>query len=120
MLPSGSKPQFPRRELNMQEAQNRLNATAALRMSDEQFAKHRAAEVERRAQFAESYPTIASVIDKHIMSNLPGDVDAREVIVPTQGRNEEEDEKLAEVRKVHRRMAEAGTIPATIINLLPW
>jgi hypothetical protein len=104
----------------MQEAQNRLNATAALRMTDEQFQKHRAAEVERRAQFAQSYPQIASVIDKTIVSNLPSDVDAREVIVPTQGRNEEEDEKLAEVRKVHRRMAEAGVIPATIVNLLPW
>lgn len=102
------------------QAGQRLNATTALRMSDADFQKHREAEVQRRSQFATVYPEIATAIDKTISSNLPSDVDAREVIIPVQGRNEEEDEKLAEVRKVHRRMAEAGVIPATIINLLPW
>lgn len=101
-------------------ATTRLNATAALKMSDAEFEKHRAAELAHRSQFAENYPIIASSIDKQIMSNLPDEVNAREVIIPTQGRNDEEDEKLAEVRKVHRRMAEAGVIPASVVNLAPW
>lgn len=98
----------------------KLNATVALQMSPADFDKHRAAEVARREQFASHYPVIASAIDNAILNNLPGDVNSREVIIPTAGRNDEEDEKLAEVRKVHKRMAESRTIPATIVNLLPW
>lgn len=100
--------------------ETRLNATAALRMSDAEFDQHRAAELARRSEFATHYPSIATAIDRTILSQLPEDVNAREVIIPTQGRNDEEDEKLAEVRKVHRRMAETRTIPATIGTFLPW
>lgn len=104
----------------MSTAGQKLNATAGLHMSEAEFEKHRAAEVAHRAQFAKDFPTHAAAFDKAILANLPDDINAREVIIPVEGRNDEEDEKLAEVRKVHRRMAESGTIPATIVSLLPW
>src|SRR5271170_663851 len=91
-----------------------------LDMNPDQLAKHRSDELSRREEFAKLYPDIARGIERDVASNLPNEIDAREILIPAQGRNEEEDEKLAEVRKVHRRMAEAGVIPATIVNLLPW
>jgi hypothetical protein len=91
-----------------------------LDMSPAELERRRAQEIARRDQFAGLYPQIAASIDRAVIANLPSDVNAREVIIPTVGRNEEEDEKLAEVRKVHRRMAESTIIPATVINLAPW
>lgn len=84
------------------------------------FAQHRDQEIARRAEFAKLYPNEAAAVDKTIVNQLPSGFTQQEVIMNVQGRNEEEDEKLAEVRKVHRRMAEVGTIPATIIWMHPW
>lgn len=84
------------------------------------FGRHREVEQARRDEFAKLYPKEAAAIEGSIVSNLPSGVVAQEVLLKVTGRNEEEDEKLNEVRKVHRQMAEIGVIPATVVNLLPW
>lgn len=84
------------------------------------FDAHRAAEIARRAEWAKNYPGEAATIENQIASSLPSGIKQEEVLLRVQGRNEEEDEKLNEVRKVHKQMAEIGTIPATVVNLLPW
>jgi hypothetical protein len=93
---------------------------ATLKNDPVAFAKHRDGEMARRAEFAKLFPNEAAAVDATIINQLPGGVAPQEVILNIQGRNEEEDEKLAEVRKVHRRMAEVGTIPATIVWMHPW
>lgn len=98
----------------------RLGASVAERMTGEQFRQHREQEIARRTEFASLYPQIAAQIERQIASNIPDGYNQNEVIIPTVGRNDEEDEKLAEVRKVHRRMAEIHVLKATVINLCPW
>lgn len=98
-----------------------LNATAAATMSPEQFDRHRAQEVARRSEFASQFPTLNADIERAIIANRPGGVATEEIIIPIgSGRNDEEDEKLQEVQKVHRRMSEVGTLAATVVNMLPW
>lgn len=84
------------------------------------FDAHRAEEVLRRENFAKLYPAEAAAINSTIVHNLPPGVSQGDVLKGVHGRNEEEDEKLNEVRKVHRQMEEIGVIPATVLNLLPW
>lgn len=96
-------------------------ADPKLLQDEEAFARHRDQEMARRAEFAKLYPNEAAAADANIANNAKAvGVSPEDVLRNIVGRNEEEDEKLAEVRKVHRRMSEVGTIPATIVWLHPW
>jgi hypothetical protein len=87
----------------------------ATQLTDTEYTKHREAELARRDEFARAYPSVSAGIAQQISRTLPPGV-----VIPTVGVNEDEEEKLSEVRKVHRRMSEQGTIPATLLNLHPW